>query len=113
MMFFSGRQGNLLRMVVHRWGSALGQWVIFGRKAKSEPSKALINYGRTQLSLEILRLWLAFMFFSGHVAQEQKEKDCCHDLLGILTGQDKRVHTPRMLAFQWLTEGSRQDGPYL
>lgn len=112
MMFFSGRQDDLLRMVVHRWGSALGQWVIFGRRAKSEPSKALINYGKTQLSLETLRLWLAFVFFSSHVAQEQ-EKDCCHGLLGMLTGQDKGVHTPRMLAFRWLTEGSRQAGPYL
>lgn len=97
MMFSSGRQGDL-----HQWGSALGQWVIFGRRAKSESSKTLINYGRTHLSLETLRLWLAFVFFSSHVAQEQKEKDCCHGLLGMVTGQNKGVHTPRMLAFQWL-----------
>ena len=53
-----------------------------GRGTKSEPSKALVNYGRAPLSLETARIWPTSVFFSSHIAKRQVGRDHWHGLPG-------------------------------
>lgn len=53
-----------------------------GRETKSEPSKALVDYGGARLSLETSRIWLAFVFFPSHIAKRQVGRDHWRGLPG-------------------------------